>query len=132
MVLVELENSVMKIRNILKKTALFGSLVISFVMAQAQDKAGVKSLIESKRFTFKVQTVLPISGSITQATGEYEIRLYGDSLISYLPYFGRAYSAPMPGESGGFNFTSTKFEYKIKVKKKYRFNFLPFCSKKLE
>lgn len=108
----------MKTENIFKKIALLVLLVICSGVIQAQDKAQIKSLIDSKRFAFKVQTVLPTSGSIRQTNDEYDLRLYGDSLISYLPYFGRAYSAPMPGESGGFNFTSTQFEYSIKQKRK--------------
>jgi hypothetical protein len=108
----------MRSSDFFKKTSLIVLLVISFGMLQAQDKAQIKSLIEAKRFVFKVQTVLPTSGSMRQTTGEYDVKLYGDSLISYLPYFGRAYTAPMPGESGGFNFTSTKFGYSIKEKKK--------------
>jgi hypothetical protein len=53
-----------------------------------------------------------------QSTSEYDLRISGDSLVSYLPYFGRAYSAPAPGERGGFNFTSSKFDYVIVPRKK--------------
>jgi hypothetical protein len=31
--------------------------------------------------------------------------------VSYLPFFGRAYSLPYNSTDGGFNFTSTKFDY---------------------
>ena len=112
------ENTIMKTQNIFKRTVLFLLLLLSFGFIHAQDKAQVKLLIESKRFEFKVQTILPLSGTVRQSTGEYDIRLQGDTLISDLPYFGRAYSAPMPGERGGFNFTSTRFSYNAKTKKK--------------
>jgi hypothetical protein len=35
----------------------------------------------------------------------------GDSIVSFLPYFGRAYSAPLDPTKGGIQFTSTDFEY---------------------
>jgi hypothetical protein len=97
---------------------LYMAFSFSVLNAQAQDEASVKSLIESKRFVFKVQTIMPLSGTVRQSLNEYDIRLYGDSLISQLPYFGRAFTAPMPGERGGFYFTSTDFDYSIKNRKK--------------
>src|SRR4029079_1054284 len=73
--------------------------------------------VQSKHFVFKAQTVLPTTGGSRQLTTEYEVKLSGDSVVAYLPYFGRAYSVAY-GERGGIDFTSTKFEYKIKQGKK--------------
>lgn len=93
-------------------------MFFSFSLLHAQDEHAVKSLVESKQFMFKVQTIQPLSGTVRQSLNEYDIRLSGDSLISQLPYFGRAFTAPMPGERGGFYFTSTNFEYSVKTRKK--------------
>jgi len=90
--------------------------------AQELDKEKVKALVESKNFVFKVQSVQPLGGPGRQTTGEYDLKFLGDSIVSYLPYFGRAYSAPDPGDPGGINFTSTAFEYKAKPKKKGGWN----------
>jgi hypothetical protein len=89
------------------KTAIniFGKPFILLVFAfccitvQAQEKStAIKSMIEAKQFVFKAQTVLPASMATRQLSGDnYDLKLFGDSLISYLPYFGRAYSAPIPG-----------------------------------
>jgi hypothetical protein len=95
--------------------------IISFtasVSAQDAEKDKAKAIVESKEFVFKAQSVQPLGAPSRQLTSEYDLKVLGDSVISYLPYFGRAYSAPAPGEDGGFNFTSTKFEYKAKPKKK--------------
>jgi hypothetical protein len=108
----------MKARDTLKKTAFVLLMAFSFGFLHGQDEAAVKSLIESKRFIFKVQTIQPFSGIVRQSLNEYDVRLYGDSLISQLPYFGRAFTAPMPGERGGFYFTSTDLEYSVKARKK--------------
>ena len=105
------------------KSILINSLFALFILgattvqAQELDKAIVQELVNSKNFVFKVQTVSPMVGGTRQITSDYDVRLMGDSLISYLPYFGRAYTA-VYGESGGYNFTSTNFEYKAKARKK--------------
>jgi hypothetical protein len=39
-----------------------------------------------------------------------------DSLESFLPYFGRAYQAPMDPSKGGIQFTSTDFSYNVETK----------------
>ena len=107
-------------KSIFCKNFLFIVFVFFVGAVQAQDKdADIKSMVEAKRFVFKAQSVSPPSMPLRQLTGDnYELRILGDSLISYLPYFGRAYTAPSPGSTGGYNFTSTKFDYNTKSRKK--------------
>ena len=63
--------------------------------------------------------------AMRHVTGDnYSLRLSGDSLFSFLPYFGRAYSAPFPGTSGGYNFISTDFDYSAIQRKKGRWDIL--------
>ena len=97
--------------------ALLLMLFISTI-AQAQDldKSVVQDFIRSREFVFKAQTVLPMTGMSRQLTSEYDVRFLGDSIVAYLPYFGRAYSAGY-GEGGGIDFTSTKFDYKVKQRR---------------
>jgi len=103
-------------------------LMIAFVLfiasrANAQaDQATVKSSIESKQFIFHAQTALPTSGRSRQLTTDYDLRVSPDSLISNLPFYGRAYSVPYGSGDGGFNFTSTKFEYTATPGKKRGWN----------
>ncbi|MFN2438371.1 MAG: DUF4251 domain-containing protein, partial [Chitinophagaceae bacterium] len=78
----------------------------------------IKNLIESKNYVFRARTVQPISGSIRHLTTEYDMRVMGDSIVTYLPYFGRAYSAPVSLTQGGIQFTSTDFNYNIESKRK--------------
>jgi len=96
------------------------AVVLSSTIVQGQelDRAQVKDLVDSKEFTFKARTVIPMTGGSRQLTSEYDVRFLGDSVVSYLPYFGRAYSASYGTESGGIEFTSTKFDYKAKARKK--------------
>jgi len=96
--------------------------IISFLMnkvhAQDMDKHQVENAVETKEFVFKAQTVMPMSGGSKQLTTEYDVKFLGDSIVSYLPYFGRTYNASYGSQDGGINFTSTKFEYKAKAGKK--------------
>lgn len=85
--------------------------------AQDLDEATVKKAVQNKEFTFKAQTAFPMGGNVRQLTPGYDLRVSGDSLSTYLPFFGRAYTAPLPGE-GGIKFQSEDFSYKAKAKKK--------------
>jgi hypothetical protein len=105
---------------LLYKGVLF--LVFSFAIfsVRAQEKdINVKSVLEGKNFVFMAQSASPTAMPMRQLTGDsYNLRLSGDTLVSYLPYFGRAYSAPSPGASGGYSFTSTEFDYTTKARRK--------------
>jgi hypothetical protein len=83
------------------------------MIASAQEKtaAEIKQIVESQNYIFKAETVIPQSGSSRVLTPEYDLTVSGKKIISYLPYFGRAYAPVLPGE-GGIKFTSTDFEYK--------------------
>lgn len=85
--------------------------------AQKMDKSTVQNLIQSKEFVFKAETMLPLGGGAKQLTSNYDVRLLGDSIVSYLPYFGRAYMADLTGQNA-MDFTSTKFNYAISNRKR--------------
>lgn len=83
----------------------------------AAKEAAMKKTLESKNFTFNAQSASPMRGGNINLTAEYDVRISGDSVISYLPYFGRAFVAPMNPNENGMQFTSTKFTYASTVKK---------------
>ncbi|MGX5820920.1 DUF4251 domain-containing protein [Chitinophaga lutea] len=79
----------------------------------------VKSLIKSRSYVFEARTVLPMSGRTRQIGGDgYDLTVSKDTVNSYLPYFGRAYSAPIDPTKGGLQFQSTDFVYVEKAGKK--------------
>jgi len=89
------------------------------LQAQKNDKAArVGNLLESKNFVFRAQSMDPMRGINRQLTSEYDVRLLGDSLLSHLPYFGRAYVAPMNPAENALQFTSTRFDYVIEGRRK--------------
>jgi hypothetical protein len=105
---------------------VFLSILINIVLfsySSAQDitavkGAEVKNILDSQRYVFIAQTALPMGGRSRQLTPDYRMVISSDSVISDLPYYGRAYTAPMGSSEGGIKFTSTKFDYNIKETKK--------------
>ena len=93
--------------------------VCSFNLLWAQEKtAAIRNLVDSAEFIFHAQTATPSSGPTKQLTSEYDVKLTKNEFVSYLPYFGRAYSAPYGSGDGGLEFTSKKFAYSSKTRKK--------------
>jgi hypothetical protein len=112
------------LRNILILLLIAAGLNIANAQATKKDKkpakeAYVKIRMDAKRYTFLANYVLPQRGGGRQLTSEYDLRITPDSVVSFLPYFGRAYfDVPYGGADGGIKFTSTKFTYEVKEKKK--------------
>jgi len=78
----------------------------------------VKELITSKRFVFNAESVLPSGGRLRILNSGEQVDLNGDTLRTDLPFFGRAYTAPINSSEGGFHFTSTDFDYNVKERKR--------------
>lgn len=104
----------------IRPVILFISLLTGTVLVQAQqnDPAATRAMVEAKNYTFKAQQVYPQSGRNLTLTSEYDVAIRPDSVISFLPYFGRAFTAPINPAEGGIKFTSTDFEYTIEKSKK--------------
>lgn len=90
----------------------------AFAQAQDREDVNVKEILETKNFIFKAETVTPARGRLRQLTSEYDVIVKPDTVVSFLPYFGRAYSAPINSADAGIKFTSVKFDYTVKTGKK--------------
>ena len=82
-----------------------------------QKKEAVKKLIASENYKIDVRTAMPMRGRSIPLTSPYSLEIRNDSVISYLPYFGRAYSIPYGG-GDGLNFRARLKEYDMKMDKK--------------
>ena len=67
---------------------------------------------------FKAETANPARGRTRQLTPEYDLVVTPDTVISFLPYFGRAFAAPVDPSAGGIKFTSSNFDYGVKKAKR--------------
>lgn len=81
-------------------------------------QAQIKNMVEARNYVFKAQTAIPTAGSVRQLNSDFDLRVSKDTIVSDLPYFGRAYTAPINPSEGPLRFTSTDFQYTATGKKK--------------
>lgn len=77
----------------------------------------INNMVNSHEFVFVTDRVTPLRGRTRNLTSTYDVTVKKDSLVSYLPFFGRAYQAPMNSIEGGIQFTSTNFSYEVNARK---------------
>ncbi|HEY5826422.1 MAG TPA: DUF4251 domain-containing protein [Cyclobacteriaceae bacterium] len=100
--------------------------LLSFLVSTAQSKKekkaiqaeAIKTAVDARRFIFQAQTASPTGSGIKQLSTGYYFTVLPDSIISNLPYFGRAHQASMASQDVGMKFTSLKFNYTVKNTKK--------------
>ena len=77
----------------------------------------VKEKIESKSYVIHCDRIYPMRGQSRYITNDYSIELKGDTVRSYLPYFGVAHSASYGGNNV-LDFKKVCRDYVIKEGKK--------------
>lgn len=82
-----------------------------------KEKQVVKELLESKQYIIEVDRAIPMSGRSRHLTTNYTLEIKGDSVNSYLPYFGQAYSVPYGGGKG-LIFEAPVSDYRLSFNKK--------------
>jgi len=109
----------------MKKFALYGiGLFFSALLLQAcgttrsaaekeQIAADIRHAVERCDFIFEATYAYPTGYRSVYLSPYYNVKVSPDTIKAYLPYYGRAYRAPMDPREGGFNFTSTDFDYKL-------------------
>ena len=103
------------------KTLFFILAIVGATNASAQKvdkKAAIKNMVESKNYVFHPNQALPLGGRAIQLTYDFDLKITPNSIISYLPYYGRAYDPPMDPQKGGLEFKSKNFDYTIVPGKK--------------
>lgn len=105
----------MQPRNFNRVIVLLLSLICLEGKAQTgkdQNKPEIKSLIESRKYSFNAQSATSQRGKTVQLTSEYFMKLNNDSLQVDLPYYGRAYSTSYPPSNDmAMRFDSHDFSY---------------------
>lgn len=86
---------------------------------KARTERAVKEAVDAKRYKINVDRMQPMRGSSRTLTTNYSIEVRNDSVLSYLPYFGVAYTAPYGGGKG-LNFSEPITDYKTEQLKKGR------------
>ena len=78
----------------------------------------VAQAIQENRWIFRTNRVMPQSGRTRNVTGLYEVRSTADTIVVFLPYFGRAYSgAATMNTQSPLDFRTTDFSIDKKEEK---------------
>ena len=82
---------------------------------------------QSNRFAFHATNALLMSGTNVNLTSDYTFEIRNDSVIVWLPYFGRSFVAPTDPSQGGIKFATDNYTIKDKKqeKKMYKMTILP-------
>lgn len=76
----------------------------AFAQSRSEKKArierAVKEAVDAKTYEINVDRMHPIKGGSRTLTTNYSLKVRNDSVYSYLPYFGVAYSVPYGGGKG--------------------------------
>jgi hypothetical protein len=106
----------MKIRSI-RSLALFFFIVVcasckssSPAATQAQSEK-IRQLVNAQSYVFMPQTALPLRGRSIQVSSGFDLEVYPDKIVSYLPYYGNATSVPINSSQNSLDFTTTNFDY---------------------
>lgn len=81
-------------------------------------KIAVKNMIDSQSFIFEAQSFTTMRGNFRNLTSPYDVTITKDTLQSYLPYFGRAFTPEYNATRSALDFTSTQFSYSVSPHKK--------------
>ncbi|MFD0793957.1 DUF4251 domain-containing protein [Mucilaginibacter litoreus] len=85
----------------------------------AAKAAEMKTMLDSKKFTFIANYAYPGYGGQRYLTPNYDVKVSQDTVVSYLPFMGVAYMGAgyNNSEDAGIKFTSTNFSYDLTAKK---------------
>ncbi|RYD77603.1 MAG: DUF4251 domain-containing protein [Sphingobacteriales bacterium] len=112
------------------KLILSLSFILMITQAFSQtDKETTMKIVADKNYIFSANSAMPLanndvsrimrsfpggqggSGTINLSGSQYDLKVTKDSVVAYLPYYGRAFSAPYNPNEGGIKFTSKNFTY---------------------
>ncbi|PZP51518.1 MAG: hypothetical protein DI598_02980 [Pseudopedobacter saltans] len=91
------------------------------------NRDSISSWWESKQFTFHAITAQPMTGNVIQLTSEYTFDMRNDSIIAWLPYFGRGFVSPTNPGDGGIKFATKNYAIKNEkqAKKMFKMTIVP-------
>lgn len=110
----------------MKKHFFYAAIIFLFILifpsgcgttqtvAEKRTKAAeIGRKVNDGEFTFKATYAYPTGYRSIYLSPYYYLKVSNETVEAYLPYYGRAYTAPMDPTKGGIRFTSTDFDYEI-------------------
>lgn len=93
-----------------------GMALPAFPQNGKEREANVRKALDADRYTVDINYMIPAKGPGRALTTDYSIAVRNDSLLSYLPYAGRAYNIPYGGGKA-LNFSAPIESYEKTEKK---------------
>jgi hypothetical protein len=123
--------------NSLRKIGLLIFALIAIKANAQTDKATTNKIIEQKNYVFVATAAIPMNSTDVSkvldrmsggggATGgmiplngsNYDVSIAPDSLIAYLPFYGRSFSGSYNNNDNGYKFTAKDFSYTTTKRKR--------------
>lgn len=98
--------------------SLFGCGTTQTSAEKKQKAELLNENIKNLNFKFNATYAYPFNYKPIYLSPYYDVKVSPDTVQAYLPFYGRAYTAPMDPSEGGIKFVSTDFDYEIKEGKK--------------
>jgi hypothetical protein len=121
----------------MKKLSYIFAFIIALTGGQVYaqtDEATTTKIVGDQNFSFVATRAIPMQSNalnqalnsfpnsqnsiINLAGSQYDLRVTKDSVVAYLPYFGRSYTPSMDPNEAGTRFKSKDFKYSSVKKKK--------------
>lgn len=85
---------------------------------QEQAMADLITSVEKRNFLFTASHAIPVSGGSIALNATYDVTIQGDTINSYLPYFGVAYHADYGSRNSALDFKQRMENYELEQTKK--------------
>ncbi len=98
------------------------------------DKETTEKIVKTQNFVFNAITAIPMADNalnqvlnsypnsrnnlLNLSGSQYDVRVTKDSVVAYLPYYGRAFAPAIDPNDAGTKFKSKDFKYNAEKKKK--------------
>lgn len=98
---------------------------------QAYRQAQVEQAVNSGRLTISIRSMHTQRYGTRQVTPDFHLTLRGDTVESYLPYFGQAWTAGYGSQAQGLNFTTRMLDVR-RTRQKHGVSRVEFYAKSQE
>lgn len=90
---------------------------------QEQKRIEIKNLLENRTFVFEPTHAMPLGGGSIFLSYSFDAEIKGDTLMSYLPFYGVAYRVEYGARNSAFDFTQPIEEFNLEeISNGYRVN----------
>ncbi|MGL5635628.1 MAG: DUF4251 domain-containing protein [Bacteroidales bacterium] len=85
---------------------------------EARKMEQVETAVANGDYLIEIANAVPMGGRLINLNGNYTVEVRNDSAFVFLPFYGRAYTAPMGLNDGGIKFNAPIDNYKLTTTKK--------------